>query len=172
MPLPVPAVLAAASAVVSIASGIAGFFGASRAASAMRREGREMSQDAIDRGEFDSTAYGRQLAQMLGRQRNSIAAQGVDLTTGTAATIRSQTETFGAEDLKMIRENAMREAYALKRGRFNQAAGIRQQGTNSLAGAFATTLSLGGRAWEMYQQSGAAAYRAKSNTQAQKLGAP
>lgn len=159
-----PVFLAAAAAITSIASGISGFFGANRAAAAARREGVAMSRDAIARGEFDAIGYARNLAQLLGRQRVAIAAQGVDVSSGTAAALRTQTERFGAEDMKMIRENAMREAYALKRGRFNQAAQLRQQGMNSLAGAFQTTLSMGARAWEVYNQGAGA--RATATTAA------
>jgi len=150
-----PPFLLAASAVTSIASSIFSAFGANRAAAAARREGREMAKDAVERSEFDARKYGIDLAQLLGRQRVGMAAQGVDLTQGTAATVRAETERFGAEDIRMIRENAMREAYALRRGRFNQAAQFRQQAVNSAAGAFSTTLSLGGRAWESYNQGAA-----------------
>lgn len=137
-----------AAALVNVVSNIASFFGARRQANAVEREGRLMAQDAIRRGEFDYARYREQASRYLGSQRASIAGQGVDVMQGSAATIRAQSESAIADDLEMIRENALREAYALRRGYRNQAAGIRAQSWGAAGNAFQS----GVNAWSIYQR--------------------
>ena len=142
--------LVATSAALSIGSSVAGGIGASRAAAAAKREGKAMANDALDRGEQDAKRYGMQLADLLGRQRAVGASSGVDTTQGSAAQLAKQTAAFGAEDIRTIRENALREAYALRRGANNQAAALRANAAQQFAGGFSTALSFGANAWQSY----------------------
>jgi len=138
----------ALSAGGQIASGI----GARKYASAVEREGARLGRDAIARGEADVDRYSIDLAGLLGAQRTSIAAQGIDVNQGTAAAIRSETEAFGAEDIQTIRENALREAFGLKRNAKNQAQSLRWQAAGQFGGAFGTALSGGANAWSVYER--------------------
>jgi len=49
--------------------------------------------------------------QMVGTQRATLAANGVDITSGTAAELMDQTVAFGETDAQTIRYNAAREAW-------------------------------------------------------------
>lgn len=142
--------LAGAAAVTSIGGSIASGIGARKAAADLRDEGQRMAADALARGETEAKRYSMNLASLLGRQRAVAGAQGIDIGSGSAQQLAGQTARFGAEDIATIRANAMQEAYALKKGRFNQAAALRTQGTNQFAQAFSTALSFGANAWEVY----------------------
>lgn len=67
------------------------------------------ARDAIERGKIESQNYQRQAGQMQGAQRASLAANGIDTTFGSAASVRADTALFAAEDAQTIRENSMRE---------------------------------------------------------------
>lgn len=140
------------AAILSVISNVASFFGARKQASATEREGRRLAKDAIERGEFDYARYAEQAAGFLGTQRTNSAAQMVDVMQGTAATIRSQTEQTVKDDLAMIRENATREAFALRRGAKNQANQLRAQSYGALGSAFGTLGAFGASAMDVYQR--------------------
>lgn len=140
------------SALAIVISNVASFFGQQRQAAAAEREGKLLAADAIDRGEFDYARYSEQLARLQGSQTVSTAAQGIDMTQGSAATIASQTEAAGQADLAMIRENALREAYALRRGYKNQAATLRAQSYGALGEAFGTIGPFAANAWDVYRK--------------------
>lgn len=143
------------------------FFGARRQAAALRREGALMAEDAIARGNFAAEQYRRDLSGLLGRQRTSFAAQGLDVSFGTPAAIAEQTETIGQRDIQTIRENAMREAMALRRGFRNQAAALNAQSWGAAGSAFASLASLGANAWDAYTRNRTG--RMKVNTLAAKV---
>lgn len=144
--------LLAASAVLSIGGQVASGIGARRAAADTAAEGARLGADAVARGEQDVRRYTMDLGRLLGRQRAVAGATGLDVNQGSAAALRTQTEAFGQEDIRTIRENALREAYSLRRSGQNQAAALRSQATAQFAGAFGTALSFGARGWEVYQQ--------------------
>lgn len=66
----------------------------------------------------------RRNAQVLGAQRARLAASGIDLTEGSAASIPTDADYFGSIDEQTVRDNAAREAW-----------GLRVQGTNQSAAA-------------------------------------
>lgn len=152
MPFQFLPLLATAANVLNIAGSVTSFLGQRRAASAASREGALMAEDALARGEFAAEQYGLDLARLLGTQRTQLAGQGVDLNQGTALALREQTEAIGAEDIATIRENARREAYALRRGYANQAAQLRAQSWGSLAGGVQSLGRLAASAWDVYQR--------------------
>lgn len=150
------AVGTALSAGGQIASGI----GARKYATAVEKEGARLGRDAIARGEQDVGRYAIDLAGLLGAQRTSVAAQGIDTNQGTAAALRAETQAFGAEDIQTIRENALREAYGLRRSAKNQAQSLRWQSVGQFGSAFGTLLSGGADAWGVYQRGKGAALAA------------
>jgi hypothetical protein len=148
------AALTVGSTILSAGSQIASGIGGRRAARAFEKEGERLAEDAILRGEQDVRSYGFDLSRLLGSQRTAGAAQGIDTTQGSLAQITAQTEAFGAEDIAMIRENAMREAYGLRQGARNQAQNLRANANTAFAGAFGTVLNAGANSWARYNQSG------------------
>lgn len=106
--------LALLAAVTSLASGIAGAVGRERAAGRQRNFARQMADDVIAQGERQAEFATMDLRRLQGAQTTAIAAQGIDVSQGTAAEIRAQTERFGQEDINQIRMNATREAWGIR----------------------------------------------------------
>lgn len=78
------------------------------------------AQDAIERGNKAASRSRMQTRQLKGTQRARMAANGVDLTTGSALEILTDTDYFGEIDATTIKDNAAREAWAIR----NQAMGF------------------------------------------------
>lgn len=74
------------------------------------RIGELQAKDAESRGKKDSEEYKKKVKLLIGRQRASFAAQGIDPGTGSALDIQLETAEFGAVDALTIRNNAFREA--------------------------------------------------------------
>jgi hypothetical protein len=72
------------------------------------------AEDAMVRGEKEAGRYQKQVNQVIGQQRSGYAAQGVVVSSGTAASIQEETAKIGAEDVQTIRNNAFREAMGFK----------------------------------------------------------
>lgn len=68
------------------------------------------SDDALRRGELEAQNYQFQVKRLLGSQRARLAAQGLDLASGSAADVLEDTARFAAIDAVTIRNNAFREA--------------------------------------------------------------
>jgi hypothetical protein len=150
--MPLPLALTTAATILQIGGKAFSFFSGMSAANKTEREGRRLAGEAIERGEEDVRRYTLNLNQILGAQRADIGAQGIDTTQGTAAMLRAETEAFGAEDIAQIRENAMRESYALRRGLSNQASAIRGQAIGEGLGAASLILDAGANAWDSYSR--------------------
>lgn len=145
--------LAAIGLALSVGSQLFGSVAGMRAAGANRRFARQQARDVLDRGEEDVVAYRRDLAQLLGAQRLGAAAQGIDVNQGSAAQIRQQTETFGEQDVEMIRENARRQAWGIRtQANLDYRAGI-NRGIAGIGGAIGEGI-LGGK--RLYDQAQAA----------------
>lgn len=72
------------------------------------------ADDAIKRGESEAKAHRRRVRLQIGEQRAGLAAQGLDLESGSALDIQKDTAGFGAEDEVTIKNNAFREAWGYK----------------------------------------------------------
>lgn len=75
---------------------------------------RESAFDAIGRGQEDQRRLGRDIAQRVGQQTARIAANNVDVTTGSAARTIADTRLIGAEDQAALAENVRRQVKALQ----------------------------------------------------------
>lgn len=82
------------------------------------------AQDSIKRGEVAEHQQRLRTKQMKGSQTARLAANGIDISDGSALNILSDTDWMGEQDALNVRDNAAREAYA-----------YRQQGANSSANA-------------------------------------
>lgn len=72
------------------------------------------ADDALKRGDLAASKYKTNVNQTIGAQRASFAAQGLDINSGSAADIQTETSKFGALDQITIKTNAWREAYGYK----------------------------------------------------------
>lgn len=70
---------------------------------------KEGADDAIKRGQDDQRKLGREIASRVGQQEARIAANNVDITTGSAARVIEDTQMLGAEDQAAISENVARQ---------------------------------------------------------------
>lgn len=71
-------------------------------------------QDALERGEKEASAFLLKGRQTIASQKVALAAQGVDVSTGSAAEIQEDTAAQAAIGAMQIRNNAWREAWGYK----------------------------------------------------------
>lgn len=111
------------------------------------------AKEAIRIGDRSAAQHGRKIKSLVGKQRASLAAQGIQVDTGTAEEIQEQTLEIGREEMEIIRNNAWREAFGYK----SQAAGDRMSGQMAeSAGRFQATgtlISGGLKAMDTYSRS-------------------
>lgn len=81
-------------------------------------------EDAIQRGDKAANQQRKITNETIGAQRASMANQGIDVNSGSAADIQSQTRVMGEQDALTIKNNAWREAWGYKM----QALGYKSQG--------------------------------------------
>ncbi len=112
----------------TIAGGAASYAGASMQADAYEAQGdfqrqqfetnarlaNMQSDDATRRGEIAATKVRQQARQVIGSQRSSIAAQGIEVNADSALDVQSDTAALAAEDAQTIKNNAWREAWGYK----------------------------------------------------------
>lgn len=72
---------------------------------------QQQRADALNRGEIEAQNAMREQAKLIGQQRASLAANGVDVTQGSAVDILASTKFLGAQDVATIQSNAAREAW-------------------------------------------------------------
>lgn len=70
--------------------------------------------DAIKRGEKAATNYKKAAKRLIGSQRAAIAAQGIEVDTGSALEIQEDTAALAAQDAQNIKNNAYRQAFGFK----------------------------------------------------------
>lgn len=70
--------------------------------------------DALARGEKEAMAVRRKAAAIKADQRATMAARGLDLSSGTALDLLDQTDYFGETDVATVRTNAGKENFALR----------------------------------------------------------
>ncbi len=80
------------------------------------RMGRMQAEDALERGRFVEGQYRKDVAKTIGAQRSSYAAQNVDVDSGTAEHIQTETAEIGELDALRIRNNAAKEAMGYRMG--------------------------------------------------------
>lgn len=78
------------------------------------------AEDAVYRGQKNAENYMKKVNQIQGKQTASLAAQGVDVASGSAAKVQESTHNMGALDASTIRVNAYKEAFGYKTQAINQ----------------------------------------------------
>lgn len=89
------------------------------------------AEDAIKRGDKEAQNVQKQAKRLIGSQRATLAAQGIELDEGTALQIQEDTAELGAADAMTVRNNAWREAWGFRA----QALDFRSQGKMAKLGA-------------------------------------
>jgi hypothetical protein len=72
------------------------------------------AEDAVRKGETQTQEHGTRTKQLIGKQRASLAAQGIDIESGSALDVQEDTAVQSAVDIMTIRNNAWREAWGFK----------------------------------------------------------
>lgn len=160
---------------LTAASTVSGYVGNRRAAKGAQAQGNyegsildqnaaaadAQAADAIARG-AESVARSRAAGRSLtGSQRASMAAQGIDAGSGSAADVISNDQTLGEFDALTISQNAQREAWGFKveaandRGQANLARmGGRNQAASYRNQAVGTLLSGSAQLYDLYHSFG------------------
>jgi hypothetical protein len=71
-------------------------------------------RDAIRRGDIEASHIKTGVKKTIGAQRAALAAQGVEIDTGSALEIQEDTRALGEMDAITVRNNAWREAWGYK----------------------------------------------------------
>lgn len=73
-----------------------------------------MATESVKQGEKDAASYGHKVKAMTGSQKAALAAQGIDISFGSAEKVIEDTQTMGSDAINTIRNNAFREALGYK----------------------------------------------------------
>lgn len=107
------------------------------------------AQDALDRGKDEAAKHRSAVRRMVGSQRARLAAQGIDIESGSALDLQLDTARLGELDALTIENNAAREAWGYR----VQAQDYRTRGAiaryEGKQAAVGTLLTTGGKAYGM-----------------------
>jgi hypothetical protein len=112
------------------------------------------ADDALARGNQSALRVRMQARGVKGKQRAAMAANGVDTTTGSALDVLTDTDYFAEVDVATVKDNAAKEAWALR----NQAAGASAD-ASLLAGRAAAESPLAAGATSLLTSAGQVASR-------------
>lgn len=127
---------------------------AAAVASANADSAEAQAQDSINRGNAAADQARRRSRQALGTQTAAAAANGADISTGSALDIFGDTAQFGELDALTTLNNASREAYGLQvqADNFNSQAAASKKQAN--VGAATTLLTAPLQAYGAYKMAG------------------
>lgn len=137
------AVSAAGTAYAGLAANAQGKY-ESRIAERNARLTAEQSRDAIARGQSEAARLDREYAQTAGAQRAAMAANGVDLSYGSAAAVQQDTAMMRGEDRAAHDRNVFNELRGFDISAANERAkgrAARAKGQSAMIGSF---ISAGG----------------------------
>ncbi len=143
MCLPPPVLALAAAGVAAAGAGV----GAMQAAASSRYQARiadrnaqlanEQARDAQDRGQIAAQRLYRQIGQQKGQQIAAMAANGLDLGSGSALQVQRDAAMIGAEDAAQLYRGVDAEVKGFGVNAANyraQASGARQAATGAIVG--------------------------------------
>ena len=157
----------------SVGQAVTGYVGGQRQANAAQQQGQyeqkiaeqnatladQQAQDALTRGSIAESRQRLETRQTIGATRATLAAQGVDISSGSAADVQGSEAGLGELDALTIKNNAAREAW----GYNVQAAQERQSGKMAAfagsqaaagyrAGSYSSLLSGAAQTYGIYQR--------------------
>lgn len=120
--------MGAAAAIIGLGQGAFTMYQASKEVDALNRQREYMdrmsnvnkmfndnlAKEAIARGDEQASMLGRKTKQLIGTQRVNLAAQGIELDSGSALDIQQDTAKLSKIDEIKIRNNAWKEAWGIK----------------------------------------------------------
>lgn len=117
----------------------------------------EQAEDSLARGREQELRHRGDVSRLKGSQRARLAAQGIDIDTGSAGLLQEETAILGEVDAITIRNNARREAYGyrsqaelVRRGGSNMAAGYQNEAASIRNQSYGTLLTGGAQLAGMY----------------------
>jgi len=117
-------------------------------ADAMRMQAKiqnQQAKDAIERGKVEEEQHRRKVSAFKGQQRSMLAANGVELDSGSASDLQADTAMLGELEALTIRNNAEREAYGYRSAASTYGYQADQAKTSGTRGAMGALLGgLGG----------------------------
>lgn len=96
------------------------------------------AHDAEQRGAIEADQHRLKTRDLIGSQRTGFAANGIDVNSGSAATLQDDAAQYGELDALTIANNAAREAYGYRVGAYNDrmnAAAIKTNSKNNAMGS-------------------------------------
>ena len=120
-------------------------------AARQEQQGEFQAQDAERVGTIEEMRYRRQVAALIGRQRNEIGARNVEAR-GSALDLLEDSAQLGEEDVVQIRNNAARQAWGYRANASEQSRVTRQEGTNAAARGGASALTSGIQAYGKWKE--------------------
>ncbi len=105
---------------------------------------RDRAEDAIQRGKTEEDNHRRQTAAFKGTQRSMLAANGVELDSGSASDLVADTAMLSELDALTIRNNAEREAYGYESNARAEEAEAGMRASRTRNDATGSALSFGG----------------------------
>jgi hypothetical protein len=118
--------------------------------------GEMQAQDALSRGEQAVVRHNLQVKQLKGRQIANLAANGVDVTSGSALDILAGTDIMADIDAQVIRQNAEREAWGYRAGStLDRYSASQQSPLLASGGTLLNGVSSVAGKWYGFKQSGA-----------------
>lgn len=79
-----------------------------------RKIAQFQAAEAIEAGDKEANRIRKIRDKVLGAQKVSLAAQGLDITSGTALDLQNETEMFSELDIQTAKNNAWKEAWGIK----------------------------------------------------------
>jgi len=76
--------------------------------------------EIIEQGDEDAREYQKKVKQTVGSQRAALAAQGIEVETGTALELQLETAEQGALDVETIKNNAWRQSFGYEQEAVSQ----------------------------------------------------
>lgn len=101
------------------------------------------ADDALERGDSEAARVRKQGKQVVGAQRAMMAAQGLDLSSGTAQDLQTESYLTSADDALRVKNNAYREAWGYKAEGANKRAQARMESIGAKYSARSTLLTGG-----------------------------
>jgi hypothetical protein len=111
------------------------------------------ANDAIRRGSEGARAAERRASQTVGAARAGLAANGVDLSSGSAERIQAQDAGMGELDAQLIRNNAAREAMGYTTNAALSALGAQQRAQAIKAQSYATLATGAAKTYGIFPKS-------------------
>ena len=145
----VTTVLAVGALVLGAAAGVQQAQAQKAAGQAQEAQAKEnakaanvQAQNAVLTGQIEEDRRRQQTRRMLATQRTAMAANNIDMSSGTALEVLGDTAAIGEQDALTIRANAAREAWGYKgdaNNSMNQGRMARAAGQNQATGTYLTT---------------------------------